>query len=198
MWPRIPLNSLHPHVPSSSLYCSFSNVFLLSTVVLLPFPHAPLALLQGWAARPWAALLGWRWGWDQGTPRICQEGSSHSDSSPLWGSRDFCAWTSVGREITRKKRQSCLMSSSEVTWPVEKAVCATGSKPCWKECLTLICSLIPWRPAVILFTFTAFHFLTSALICVFLCIWFSLVVLDLIPTIPISVAHGLLHSNQCS
>lgn len=57
MCPHIPLNSLHPHGPSS-LYCSFNHVFLLSTVFLLPFPHAALALLQRCAAKPWAAVAG--------------------------------------------------------------------------------------------------------------------------------------------
>lgn len=50
MCPHLSLNSLHPSVPpSSSLSCSFNTEFLFGTVVLLPFPHALLALLQGWA-----------------------------------------------------------------------------------------------------------------------------------------------------
>lgn len=189
MCPHIPLNSLHPHGPSS-LYCSFNHVFLLSTVFLFPFPHAALALLQGCAAKPWAAVLGWRWGWEQGTPRIWQEELWHSASFPLWGSRDFHAWTSVGKELNRKKGQSCIMSPSEVVWFAEQAVCTTGRKPCWEECLTSdLQSLIPWRPALILFTFSAFHFLLSVPVYGFV---------QLYSTFLPFPSVWLLHSNQCS
>lgn len=196
MCPHIPLNPLHPHVPSP-LYCSFNNVFLPSTVVLLPFP-CPCPP-PGQCCQALGSCPCWRWGWDQGTPSICQEHSSHSVSSPLWRSRDFHAWTLVGREVNRKKGQSCVMSSSEVAWLAEKAVCTTGGKPCWEQCLTSdLQSLIPWRPAAILFAFSAFHSLLSAPICVFPCMWFCPVVFNLPSTIPITVAYRLLHSNQCS
>lgn len=92
--PHVSLNSLCPPAPpSSSLYYSFNTVFFFGTVVLLPFPHALCALLQGCDAKPWAAVLVWRWGWDQGPARVCQEGSSCFDLSPFRKSGDFYDWS---------------------------------------------------------------------------------------------------------
>ena len=92
MCPHSSLNSLSLSVPpSSSLYCSFNTAFLFGTVVLLPFPHALFGLLQGYAAKSWASVLGWRWGQDQGSARVCLEGSSHFDPSAFGGSGDFYA-----------------------------------------------------------------------------------------------------------
>lgn len=82
MYPHISLNSFHSSaslpplsILLTELLCSFNAIFLLGSVVLLPFPHALPALLQRCTAKTWAVVLGQEWGW--GPARGCQEGSRH-------------------------------------------------------------------------------------------------------------------------
>lgn len=158
---------------------SFSALCSFSLFPMLPLPSSRAVLPS--LGQLW---LGWRWGWDQDlTGRVVA----------------LCLLS-----LVREQGFPCLNLSGQGTKQKEGAelynepitggmVCRKGCvyKPCWEECLTSdLQSLIPWRPALILFTFSAFHFLLSVPV-------YGFVQLYSTSFLPFP-SVWLLHSNQCS